>query len=145
MDDLNVIDLFMETFVRYVDSGFGLLTGDVAALTTILIGIDITLAGLFWAFDSSGTVIARLIKKVLYVGAFAFIIGNFAFLANVIFQSFAALGLNATNNGLSADDLLRPGRLAGIGFEAAWPLLQQARSMISFTTFFDNIIPAAVL
>ena len=47
MDDLNVIDMFTQTFVTYIDSGFGLLGPDVAFLTTILIGIDITLAGLF--------------------------------------------------------------------------------------------------
>lgn len=50
MNDLGVIDRFMDTFVRYIDSGFGLLSHDVAFLTTTLIGIDITLAGLFWSF-----------------------------------------------------------------------------------------------
>src|SRR3546814_8147208 len=59
MGDLNVIDRFMETFIRYIDSGFGLLTGDVAFLTTILIGIDITLAGLFWAMDGEANIFGR--------------------------------------------------------------------------------------
>ena len=49
MGDLNVIDRFMAAFIQYIDSGFGLLGGDVAFLTTVLVGIDITLAGLFWA------------------------------------------------------------------------------------------------
>ena len=49
MDDLAVIDRFTETFSRYIDSGFGLLAGDVAFLTGILVAIDIMLAGLFWA------------------------------------------------------------------------------------------------
>ena len=40
MDDLNVIDRFMAVFIRYIDSGFGLLNGDVAFLTSTLIGID---------------------------------------------------------------------------------------------------------
>ena len=40
MNDLNVIDQFMQTFIRYIDGGFGLLQGDVAGLTSILIGID---------------------------------------------------------------------------------------------------------
>jgi type IV secretory pathway TrbL component len=53
MDDLNVIDHFMSEFIRYIDSGFGLLGGDVGFLTTTLIGIDITLAGLFWASTSA--------------------------------------------------------------------------------------------
>jgi len=66
MDDLNVIDQFTETFVTYIDSGFGLLGPDVAFLTTILIGIDITLAGLFWALSEDKSVIPALIKKVLY-------------------------------------------------------------------------------
>lgn len=38
--------LLVPCFIRYIDSGFGLLGGDVAFLTTTLIGIDITLAGL---------------------------------------------------------------------------------------------------
>ena len=48
VDDLAIIDRFTETFSRYIDSGFGLLAGDVAFLTSVLVAIDITLAGLFW-------------------------------------------------------------------------------------------------
>ena len=93
MNDLGIIDRFMDTFSRYIDSGFGLLSGDVAFLSTILIGIDITLAGLFWALGGEDNVIARLIKKVLYVGVFAYIMNNFQNLANIIYNSFAGLGL----------------------------------------------------
>lgn len=49
MNDLNVIDRFTDVFSRYIDSGFGLLAGDVAFLTGILVALDIVLAGLFWA------------------------------------------------------------------------------------------------
>jgi len=48
MDDLSIIDRFTETFSRYIDSGFGLVAGDVTHLSQILIAIDLTLAGLFW-------------------------------------------------------------------------------------------------
>ena len=145
MGDLNVIDRFLETFVRYVDGGFGLLGGDVAFLTTVLVGIDVTLAGLFWALDGERDVIARLCRKVLVVGAFAFILNDFATLADIVFRSFSALGLTAGQSSLGSEDLLRPGRLAGIGFEAAWPLLEQAGSLIGFTTFFDNVVTIVVL
>src|SRR5690606_21985162 len=47
MNDVAVIDRFLETFARYIDSGFGLLQGEVAFLTATLIVIDMTLAGLF--------------------------------------------------------------------------------------------------
>ena len=43
--DTGVIDRFTEVFTRYIDSGFGLLGGDVAFLASTLIAIDITLAG----------------------------------------------------------------------------------------------------
>src|SRR3546814_4061141 len=36
VQDLNVIDQFMQAFIAYIDSGFGLLGGDVGFLTTIL-------------------------------------------------------------------------------------------------------------
>ena len=145
MNDLNVIDRFMQTFIRYIDSGFGLLGGDVGFLTTTLIGIDITLAGLFWAMGGEGDVIARFLKKILYVGAFAFILNQFSTLADIIFRSFAAAGLTAGGGTLTADDLLKPGRLAGTGFSAAWPLLDQVSKLMGFSTFFDNFLTIAVL
>ena len=107
MGDLNIVDQFMQTFIRYIDSGFGLLSGDVGWLSTILIALDITLAGLFWAMDDQ-QVFYRLIRKVLYVGFFALLINNFKALSQVVFDSFSTLGIHATGAGLTADDLLRP-------------------------------------
>ena len=43
-----VIDRFTEVFTRYIDSGFGLLGGEVAFLASTLIVLDVTIAGLFW-------------------------------------------------------------------------------------------------
>ena len=95
MNGTGVIDSFLGTFTQYIDSGFGLLQGDVRWLAGVLIAIDITLAGLFWAMAPDEDVIARLIRKTLYIGLFAFIIGNFNNLAQIIFNSFAGLGLEA--------------------------------------------------
>jgi type IV secretion system protein TrbL len=145
MDDLNVIDQFTSTFVTYIDSGFGLLGPDVAFLTTILIGIDITLAGLFWAMADDKSVIPALIKKVLYVGAFAFILNNFAALATIIFDSFAGLGLRATGSPITAADLMRPGFVAATGFNAAEPLLSEVGDLIGPIAFFENFVTIAVL
>jgi type IV secretion system protein TrbL len=145
LNDLNVIDGFMQAFIRYIDSGFGLLGGDVHFLTVTLIGIDVTLAGLFWAMGGDDNVIGRFIRKILYVGAFAFILNSFSTLADIIFRSFAQAGLTAGGGTLTADDLLKPGRLAGIGFSAAWPLLQQASQLTGFASFFDNFLTIIVL
>lgn len=145
MNDLNVIDQFMTAFITYIDSGFGLLGGDIHALTALLIGIDVTLAALFWAAGGEQDIMIRFIRKILYVGAFAYILGNFSTLADIIFRSFSAIGLKAGGASISADDLLKPGRLAGTGFSAAWPLLSQASKLSGFTTFFDNFLEIIVL
>ena len=145
MEDLNVIDLFLATFVTFIESGFGLLSPDIAFLTTVLIGIDITLAGLSWALAEEKAVIPALIKKVLYVGAFAFILNNFSFLATVLFDSFAGLGLRATASPLSAEDLMRPGFVAATGYEAARPLLSEVSALIGPIAFFENFVQITVL
>ena len=51
-------------------------------LASTLIVIDVTLAGLFWAYGNGEDVITRLVQKTLYVGFFAFLIGNFNRQAN---------------------------------------------------------------
>lgn len=145
MTDLNIIDTFLETFVAYLDSGFGLLKGDVGHLAATLIAIDVTLAALFWVMDEEAHLFARLIRKVLYVGAFAFIITHFSFLAEVIYDSFAGLGLRAGGGGVSAHDLLRPGKLAATGFEAAHPLLEQIADLLGLDTVFGNLLTIVVL
>ncbi|MDO7837394.1 P-type conjugative transfer protein TrbL [Sphingobium sp. HBC34] len=143
--DLNIIDSFLEAFISYIDSGFGLLSGDVAFLTTVLIGIDVTLAALWWAMDNDQDVLGKLVKKVLYVGAFAFIIGNFSTLADIIFKSFSGLGITAGGGGVSAADLMHPGAIAGTGFTASHPLLDQVTEMSGFPEFFGNFLSIAVL
>lgn len=145
MQDLNVIDQFMDSFIRYIESGFGLLGPDVGFLTSVLIGIDITLAGLFWALGGEDDIIGRFLKKILYVGVFALILNRFSTLTDIIFRSFAGLGLIAGGSTITADDLLRPGRLAGTGFTAAKPLLDQASELVGPVAFFTNFVEIAVL
>jgi type IV secretion system protein TrbL len=145
MDDLAIIDRFTETFSRYIDSGFGLITSDVAFLTSTLVAIDITLAGLFWALLGEDQILAQLIRKVLYVGFFALLIGNFKSLADIVFASFAGLGLKASGAPLSATDLMRPGFVASTGFAAARPLLEAAGELAGITTFFANFVTIVVL
>ena len=140
-----VIDRFLETFTRYIDSGFGLLGGEIGFLTSTLIVIDITLAGLFWAWGVDEDVLARLIRKTLYIGFFAFIIGNFNRLAGIVFQSFSGLGLKAGGSSLTADTLLKPGRVAQVGIDAGNPILKAASDLMGYISFFENFVQIMVL
>lgn len=145
MNDTGVIDRFLETFTRYIDSGFGLLGGEVAFLTSTLIVIDITLAGLFWAWGADEDVLHRLVKKTLYIGFFAFIIGNFNRLAGIVFESFSGLGLKAGGSALSGSALLQPGRVAQVGIDAGNPILEAASQLMGYVSFFENFVQIVVL
>jgi type IV secretion system protein TrbL len=145
MGGTGVIDRFLGIFTQYIDSGFGLVQGDVRWLAGVLIAIDITLAGIFWAMAPDEDVLARLIKKTLYIGIFAFIIGNFNNLAQIIYNSFAGLGIEAGGGTLSQAQLLQPGRLAQVGIDAGQPILASISSLMGFTSFFDNFIQIAIL
>ncbi|HLK83747.1 MAG TPA: P-type conjugative transfer protein TrbL [Xanthobacteraceae bacterium] len=140
MMNTGVIDQFLNTFTTYIDSGFGLLGGEVAFLATTLVTIDVTIAALFWAWAAEEDIFAHLVKKTLYVGFFALLIGNFNGFAKVIFNSFSGLGLKAAGSTLTADQFLQPGRIAQVGIDAGWPILQAASSVVGFTAIFSPTI-----
>lgn len=145
MNDLGIIDRFLDVFSLYIDSGFGLLKPEVSFLTATLIVIDITLAGLYWAMGGHEDVIARLIKKTLYIGTFAFILTNFNSLSSILFRSFAGLGLLAGGSKVSPTDFLHPGRLAAIGVDAARPILAQIGDLGGYPEVFLNLSIIIVL
>ncbi|MFG6584919.1 P-type conjugative transfer protein TrbL [Sulfitobacter sp. 1A12779] len=145
MGGTGVIDTFLGVFTSYIDGGFGLLGGEVAFIASTLIVIDVTLAALFWAWGADDDIIARLVKKTLFVGVFAWLISNWNSLAAIVFDSFAGLGLLASGTGFSPADLLRPGRVAQTGLDAGRPLLESTADLMGFVAFFENFIQIACL
>ncbi|MBM6398598.1 P-type conjugative transfer protein TrbL [Ochrobactrum anthropi] len=145
MGGTGVIDNFLGVFTSYIDSGFGLLGGEVAFIATTLIVIDVTLAALFWSWGADDDIIARLVKKTLFVGVFAYLIGNWNNLAQIIFDSFAGLGLKGSGTSFSAANLLRPGKVAQTGLDAGRPLLESISDMMGYWSFFENFIQIACL
>ncbi|MEI9405135.1 P-type conjugative transfer protein TrbL [Mesorhizobium argentiipisi] len=145
MGGTGVIDQFLGTFTRYIDSGFGLLGGEVAFIATTLIVIDVTLAALFWSWGVDDDILARLVKKTLFVGVFAYLISNWNSLARIVFESFSGLGLKASGTGFSVQDLLRPGKVAQTGLDAGRPLLEAISGLMGYVSFFENFIQIACL
>ena len=145
MGGTGVIDHFLEVFTRYIDGGFGLLKPEVGFIATTLIVIDVTLAALFWSWGADENIVARLVKKTLFVGVFAYIIGNWNNLARIVFESFAGLGLKASGTSFTVTDLLRPGKVAQTGLDAGRPLLDSISSLMGYWSFFENFIQIACM
>ena len=95
MNDVTIIDRFLDTFSRYIDSGF--------RAATRRSGVSHRHAHRH-RHDDRGPVLGheprhrpgrgrdrQAAAQVLYVGAFAYIIGNFNWLASIVFRSFAGL------------------------------------------------------
>lgn len=87
---------------------------------------------------------ARLVKKTLFVGVFAYL-SNWNNLAKIVFDSFAGLGLKASGTGFTAQDLMRPGKVAQTGLDAARPLLESISDVMGWVAFFENFIQIACL
>ncbi|MEI9405683.1 P-type conjugative transfer protein TrbL [Mesorhizobium argentiipisi] len=145
MGGTGVIDHFLEVFTRYIDGGFGLLGGEVGFIATTLIVIDVTLAALFWSWGADDDILARLVKKTLFVGVFAYLISNWNNLARIVFESFAGLGLKASGTGFAVDDLMRPGKVAQTGLDAGRPLLDSISNLMGYWSFFENFIQIACM
>ncbi|QGM99871.1 P-type conjugative transfer protein TrbL [Methylocystis parvus] len=145
MGGTGIIDRFLETFTRYIDSGFGLLGGEASFLASTLVVIDVTLAALFWSLAPDEDIIARLVKKTLFVGVFAYLIGNWNNLARIVFESFSGLGLKAAGSGLSTGDFLRPGRIAQVGIDAGRPILDSVSGLLGYVAFVENFVQIVVL
>src|SRR5690606_27911919 len=145
MEGTGVIDRFLEVFTSYIDSGFGLLGGEVGFIASTLIVIDVTLAALFWAWGADEDILARLVKKTIFVGVFAYLVSNWNGLAKIVFDSFAGLGLMASGTGFSVADLMRPGRVAQTGLDAGRPLLESISDLMGYWSFFENFIQIACL
>lgn len=145
MNGTGVVDRFLEVFSRYIDSGFGMLHGDVAFIASTLVAIDVTLAALFWAWGEQEDILARLVRKTLFVGAFAWLIGNWNSLARIVFESFAGLGLKASGTATTTAQLLAPGRIAQVGLDAGRPLLQAIADLSGYVSFFENFVQIVIL
>ncbi len=146
-----VLDDFLARFESQVDSGFGLIQGNVQGVFAVLVVISIGLSALLWAVDENQNVPAALIRKVLLFGFFAWLITSWHNLSLTVVNGFAALGLKAGGGGMSLSDLMQsPSNVVTDGLNVAFSLLLYIGRLArdgagtGFFTHFDAILVAAV-
>ena len=146
MGGTGVIDGFLGTFTQYIDSGFGLLQGDVSWLAGVLIAIDITLAGLFWAHGPGrGHHRPPRPEDPLY--------RRLRLHHRQLQQSrrrssstpLPGSGSKPAAAALSQAQLLQPGRIAEVGIDAGKPILAAISSLTGYVAFFENFIQIMIL
>lgn len=114
-----VLDTVLNTFRTQIDSGFGVLQGPVEGTFGTLIVISVVLMALFWSLDESGMIYSKLIRKILVIGWWAYLILNWQTTAISVFTAFGALGVKAGGLGSLSDFLNHPSKVVGTGLTNA--------------------------
>ncbi len=145
------IDDFLERFRTTIDSGFGLIQGDVQGVLALLVVLSLSLSALFWALDDDRNVPAALIRKILLFGFFSWLILSWRPLSLTVANGFVALGLKAGGGTIGIADFMQsPSYIVVAGLAAAFELLKYVGRLsgeaagFGFFIHFDAILIAAI-
>jgi type IV secretion system protein TrbL len=125
-------------YVNAINSGFGLIKGDVTRLLNVLIILSILWSATLWAM-SEDHVIVEFARKIVYIGMFAWIVQNWQALTDKLAQSFMNLGLEAGGFDGASFYTQQPGNIAYLGYTTAQPLLDQITRLSGPVAFFKNL------
>lgn len=148
--DTSALDIFITRFTAQIDSGFGLISGDVSAVLGTLVVISIVIMAILWAIDETQNVLAPLVRKVLLVGFFAWLVGNWHGLTTTIVTGLGQLGLKAGGGATIGDFMAAPTRSVNAGFAIFRQLIEYIGELASQNAGFgtlahvDMILCAAV-
>jgi type IV secretion system protein TrbL len=126
-------------YINAINSGFGLIKGDVTWVLNVLIILSIMWSAALWAL-SDDHVIAHFARKIVYIGFFAWIIQNWQSLTDKLASSFMNLGLKAGGFEGASYYTSQPGNIAYLGYTTAQPLMDQIARLTGPVAFFKNIV-----
>ena len=148
--DPAALDQFISAFTGQVGSGFGAIAGEVQTVLAILVVISITLTAVLWAIDETQNVLAPLVRKILLIGFFAWLVTNWHSLSLTVVNGFAKLGLQASGGGSIGDFTKAPTKAVEAGLSVVVDLIKyigdlaQQNGGFGALMHIDMIIVAAV-
>ena len=148
--DPAALDQFISAFTGQVGSGFGAIAGPVQGVLATLVVISITLSAILWAIDETQNIMAVLVRKILLIGFFAWLVTNWHSLTLTVINGFAKLGLQASGGGSIGDFTRAPTKAVVAGLSVVIDLIKYigdlAQQNAGFGAFMhiDMIIVAAV-
>jgi len=113
MEFSNLTDT-LTAFISVFQSGYSRLQPSVNSLLKVLLGIEIVLAGLYWALGG-GDRIVGVLKKLLFLCCWIWIVQNFTYLASSFVDSLVQAGSLAGGSSSGKSLLLDPSKIAGYG------------------------------
>ena len=143
--DPAALDDFLNKFRTQVDAGFGLISSDVTGTLGALVIISIAITAVLWAIDENQNVLASLVRKILLVGFFAWLVTQWHTLSSTVVNGFAALGLKASGGVMSVTDFTQsPSKIVMQGINVISALMQYIQKIapgpIEFFAHIDVVI-----
>jgi type IV secretion system protein TrbL len=148
--DPAALDQFISAFTGQVGSGFGAIAGPVQGVLATLVVISITLSAILWAIDETQNIMAVLVRKILLIGFFAWLVTNWHTLTLTVINGFAKLGLQASGGGSIGDFTRAPTKAVEAGLSVVIDLIKYIGDLAQQNAGFgalmhiDMIIVAAV-
>ena len=148
--DPAALDQFISAFTGQVGNGFGAIAGPVQGVLATLVVISITLSAILWAIDETQNIMAALVRKILLIGFFAWLVTNWHSLTLTVINGFAKLGLQASGGGSIGDFTRAPTKAVEAGLSVVIDLIKYIGDLAQQNAGFgalmhiDMIIVAAV-
>jgi len=132
--DTGTLTHLLDAFLTVFNGGWSALQPKAMSLLGILVGIELTLSGLWWAMSGDDAV-KGLIQKLLMIGIFFFFIQQWQMVTTTTMQSFARVGAAAggassSPGGLALND---PSSIVAEGLNAIQPLSDKVDALTSGT------------
>jgi type IV secretion system protein TrbL len=140
----DLINNVANQYINAINSGFGLIKGDVTWILNVLIILSIMWSAALWAL-SDDHVIVHFARKIVYIGLFAWIVQNWQTLTDKLARSFMDLGLKAGGFDGATYYTAQPGNIAYLGYTTAQPLMDQIARLTGPVAFFKNFVEIAFL
>jgi type IV secretion system protein TrbL len=128
----------LNNFLTAFGAGWSNLQPAITWLTGALLGIEIVMLGLWWALGG-GEQIVGVMKKVLYLGVWLWIVRSFPTLSNAFVQSLIQAGQIAGGGG--GPSLFDPSNIIDYGLLTTKPLVEKISS-IGITEIVNGIVLA---
>jgi type IV secretion system protein TrbL len=125
-----ILTQLLQSFLTVFNGGWASLQPSALSLFGILVGIELTLCGLWWAMSGNDAVKA-LVQKLLVIGLFFFFIQQWQMLTTTTLQSFARVG--ATAGGGNLTGLSDPSTIVAEGLNAIQPISDKVDALTQGT------------
>ena len=133
--DTGILTHLLQAFLTVFSGGWSALQPSALSLFAILVGLELTLSGLWWALSGDDAV-KGLIQKLLVIGLFFFFIQQWPMLTTTTLQSFARVGAlagGASSAPGALTGLTDPSTIVAQGFTVIQPLSDKVDALTQGT------------